>query len=130
MANWVALGWIVTGTVVMSLLLTLAAILLRARRAEPSSRVDNDVFDSTQYSLARYEPMGKLLREEDFRFLASQAGYRPEIGANLRRERRRIFRLYLRELSNDFHRLHAEARLIVAASPADHSELVALLLRQ
>ncbi|MGD1095933.1 MAG: hypothetical protein ABSB35_28570 [Bryobacteraceae bacterium] len=86
--------------------------------------------DSEGFSLERYEPMSRLLAEEDFIFLAAQPGYRPEMGAKLRRERRRIFRLYLRELAQDFRSLHREARAMVAESQADHSELVGLLIRQ
>ena len=130
MANWVVIGSIVTGTSVASLLLVLAAMLFRAYRGAPGAGVNSEGLDSDQFSVARYEPMGKLLAEEDFLFLAAQPGYRPEIGAKLRRERRRIFRLYLRELSHDFHRLHAEARRMVSGSTADQSELVSLLLRQ
>jgi hypothetical protein len=130
MASWVVVGSIATGTFVTLLLLALAAMLFRAYRSERGGGVNSEGLDSDQFSLARYEPMGKLLAEEDFLFLAAQPGYRPEIGAKLRRERRRILRLYLRELSRDFHHLHAEARRMVAASTADHSELVTVLLRQ
>jgi len=111
-------------------MLALAAMLFRTYRSEPGGEMNSERLDSDEFSLARYEPMGKLLADEDFLFLAAQPGYRPEIGAKLRRERRQIFRLYLRELSHDFHRLHAEARRMVAASTADQSELVTLLLRQ
>jgi hypothetical protein len=130
MASWAVVGSIVTSIAVTLLLLALAAMLFRAYRREPGGGVNGEGLDSDQFSLARYEPMGKLLADEDFLFLAAQPGYRPEIGTELRRERRRIFRLYLRELSGDFHRLHAEARRMVSASTSDQSELVALLLRQ
>jgi hypothetical protein len=86
--------------------------------------------DSEGFSLERYEPMSRLLAEEDFLFLAAQPGYRPEMGAKLRRERRRIFRLYLRELAQDFHGLHRQARALVAESHAEHSGLVGLLMHQ
>jgi hypothetical protein len=101
------------------------------RPAHPSS-----VHDSVQpsetgaFSLARYRPMARLLAEDDFLFLAAQPGYRPEVGAKLRRERRHIFRLYLRELACDFHRIHAGARALVAQSGDQHAELVGLLVRQ
>ena len=74
--------------------------------------------------------MARLLAEEDLIFLAAQPGYRPEMGTKLRRERRRIFRLYLRELARDFRDLHRQARSLVAESPAEHSELVGVLIRQ
>jgi len=92
--------------------------------------VSEESVDSEGFSLERYEPMSRLLAEEDFIFLAAQPGYRPEMGAKLRRERRRIFRLYLGELALDFRSLHREARAMVAESHAENSELVGLLIRQ
>jgi hypothetical protein len=83
-----------------------------------------------EFSSARYEPMARLMDHEDLRFLEAQPGFRPEIGRKFSRERRRIFRLYLRELSQDFHRLHAHARAIAANLPADHAPLVGVLIRQ
>ncbi len=70
------------------------------------------------------------MADEDLAFLRAQPGYRPEIGRKFSRERRRILRLYLQELACDFHRLHAHARAMVAALPADNSPLVGMLLRQ
>jgi len=52
------------------------------------------------------------------------------MGARWKRERRRVFRLYLTDLKHDFWRLHAEARTLVAHSGADSSELVTVLMRQ
>ena len=80
--------------------------------------------------MARYEPMGGLLCEQDLQFLKAQPGYSAKIGKEFSRERRRIFRLYLRELAQDFHRLHAHARAVVASLPADSSPLVGMLIRQ
>lgn len=85
-------------------------------------------FAPGDFSITRYEPMMRLLSEDDFRFLASQPGYRPHIGARLRRARQRIFRMYLRELAFDFQRLHAAALALVAGSPVG-SELTGLLIR-
>jgi hypothetical protein len=83
-----------------------------------------------EFSLARYEPMARLLSEEDLQFVKAQPGYRPEIGKKFSRERRRIFRLYLEELARDFHRLHASARAMVATLPAENAALVGVLIRQ
>jgi hypothetical protein len=80
--------------------------------------------------MARYEPMAQLLNGEDLQFLKAQPGFRPELGKKFSQERRRIFRLYLQELAQDFHRLHAHARVVVASLPADQSPLVGLLMRQ
>jgi hypothetical protein len=82
------------------------------------------------FSLARYEPMARLMCAEDLLFLKAQPGYTAEMGRKFSRERRRIFRLYLRELAADFNRLHAQARVVVAGLTAEHSPLVGILLRQ
>ncbi len=86
--------------------------------------------DGAAFSLARYEPMARLLSEEDLVFLKAQPGFTPEIEKKFTRERRRIFRLYLQELAGDFHRLHARARFIVANMPSEHFPLVSMLIRQ
>ena len=86
--------------------------------------------EASSFSMARYQPMARLLAEDDFAFLAAQPGFKPEIGRKLRSERRRIFRLYLRSIAQDFRRLHAEAREMVAASGAEHAGLVGLLMKQ
>jgi hypothetical protein len=96
-----------------------------------SSKVEAElpINAEVEFSLSRYEPMARLLSDEDFDFIQSQPGFRPEIGRKFRRERRRVFRLYLQELAGDFHRLHARARAAVATLPAEHSALVGILMR-
>ncbi len=86
--------------------------------------------EGAEFSLARYEPMARLLSEEDLVFLKAQPGFKPEIEKKFIRERRRIFRLYLQELAGDFHRLHAHARFMVASLPSESSPLVGMLVRQ
>src|SRR5579862_7271657 len=118
MTGWIVIAGVITGGAILLLLAIL--ITLRVR----TYRQDREEDDTGEFTLARYQPMERLLAEEDFLFLASQPGYTPEIGAKLRRERRRIFRLYLRELAHDFLHLHAEARRMVADSKAEHADLV------
>jgi hypothetical protein len=86
--------------------------------------------NGVEFSYARYEPMARLMNDEDLLFLKAQPGFRPGIAKKFTRERRRIFRLYLQELALDFHRLHAHAREIVAGLPAENSQLVGMLIRQ
>lgn len=71
-----------------------------------------------------------LLSDEDFDFLASLPGYKPEIGKKLRLHHERILRLYLCELAQEFHSVHAEAREIVATAGEEHAPAVGLLMRQ
>jgi hypothetical protein len=98
------------------------------RRRRSSVTPDSDEIGA--FSLDRYQPMGRLMAEEDLVFLKSQPGYRAEIGERWKRERRRIFRLYLAELKADFRRLHAHARLLAAGSGADSADLVEVLMKQ
>src|SRR5215469_12849809 len=83
---------------------------------------------SAEFSMARYEPMIRLLADEDLQFLRKRAC--GKIAARWDRVRRRVFRQYLRDLSADFHRLHAQARALVSESPEQHSDLVGVLMRQ
>ena len=101
----------------------------RSSKAVEDLTMEDQAGDPAEFSLAHYEPMGRLLSDEDLSFLKAQPGFSPEIGRKFVRERRRIFRLYLKELAADFHRLHAHARLVVASLPAEHSALVGVLLR-
>jgi hypothetical protein len=82
------------------------------------------------FSLERYAPMERLLDEGDFAFLASQPGYREEIGKRLRAERRKVFRGYLRSLVRDFNQLMRIGRMMVVYSTQDQQEFAHDLLHQ
>ena len=125
MSMTLVLAWVVTVGSLTGLLWALTRMILRRRSA---AALDSD--ETHGFSLDRYEPMGRLMAEEDLVFLKSQPGYRAEMGARWKRERRRIFRLYLAELKADFRRLHAHAREVVAGSGADSAALVEVLMKQ
>ena len=120
------LAWIVTVGSLSGLLWALTRMILRRRRSSATPASD----ESAGFSLDRYQPMSRLMAEEDLVFLRSQPGYRAEMGERWKRERRRIFRLYLAELKADFRRLHAQARELVAGSGADSATLVEVLMKQ
>ena len=108
-------------------------MLVRRRRAENldvNAVNANDVDDSLGFDMEHYRPMERLLAEEDLVFLEAQPGYRAEIGKRWKRERCRIFRLYLAELKRDFGRLHARARRLAADAEAGPNDLVWILMRQ
>ncbi len=84
----------------------------------------------SRFSVAKYRPMERLFSEDDYRYLAAQRGYRPEIGRQLRRERIRVFRGYLKCLRADFTRLEAAVNLWMANSPTDRPDLAKTLLKQ
>lgn len=99
----------------------LAARLLRYRAA---GRMD------TTFQISRYAPMSRLLDPQEAEFLASQPGTTSKQVAAFRKERRRIFRLYLEELAADFRVLHREARVLASVSPEKNADLVGMLIRQ
>ncbi len=70
-----------------------------------------------------YRPMLRLLRENDYSFLAAQPGYAPGISRRLRKERTGVLRMYLRQLAGDFHRLARIADLMLVHSGVDRPEM-------
>lgn len=126
--NWTMAGALASMTILgggTAFLCIILTRLLRYRRADLSAcQPDLPV----QFDPVRYEVMTRLMAEEDFEFLASQPGYSRSIGARLRRERRRIFRMYLHALAADFYSMHAAARKIVADSPEHDADLVGMLI--
>jgi len=83
-----------------------------------------------EFSIQSYAPMERLLDTADIAFLASQPGYRPEIGKRLTRERREIFKSYLQHLAQDFQHLIAIGKLMLVYAAEDRPELARALLRQ
>ncbi len=74
----------------------------------------------------RYRLMERLLHESDFRFLATQPGFSPQMG----RRFRRIFRGYLRNLRKDFGRMSLALRALIVHAAEDRGDLAAALMRQ
>ena len=76
-----------------------AAILLLVRRlTAPGTISECDPDWLANFSTATYRPMQRLLSDTDLKYLASQPGITASTVKQLRRERRRIFRAYLRNL--------------------------------
>jgi hypothetical protein len=83
-----------------------------------------------RFTVERYRLMERLLSEADYEFLASQKGYEPRLGSDLRRKRRRIMRLYLRRLESDVARVHNAARLKMACASGETQDFWVFLLKQ
>src|SRR5258708_22889235 len=73
----------------------------------------------------RYQPMLRLLRDEEFAFASNNKALRRK----LERNRRRILRGYLRCMAKDYGHLLAGIRMIVVHSPVDRPDLVTTLAR-
>jgi hypothetical protein len=123
--NWNAIAGLLAGAAAFALIALLAARLASYRTKTGGREPRHSSFD-----MARYTPMLRLLSDEDLHYLASRPGYRPEIGRKLKRERRRIFRMYLKELACDFCAIHAQAREMVAHAREEHAALVGSLMWQ
>ncbi|MEI9815406.1 MAG: hypothetical protein WDO18_23365 [Acidobacteriota bacterium] len=101
-----------------------AVLVAKLVRYRTESRQDDE------FQAARYAAMDSLLDPQEIAFLASQPGMTTQDVAAFTRKRRQIFRMYLRELSADFHSLHAQARELVTVSPDANPELVSMLMSQ
>ena len=84
----------------------------------------------SHFTLEKYNPMKRLLSEEDFRWLSAQKGYAPSIAKRLRRERAGIFQQYLKLLKVDYSRLEAAIRFWMAHSPVDRPDLAKALFKR
>jgi hypothetical protein len=81
-----------------------------------------------RFSPQSYYPMERLLNSEDFSFLSRQPGFDLALYRKFRKERLQIFRQYLNRMILDFNRLHLAARLLLAQSAEDRSDLVFKLI--
>ena len=105
---------------------TLAFRRLISRDRIPALSVDwDDIFSPT-----RYRAIERLLDERDYKFVASQAGYNPKVEKNLRTERVRIFRGYVRWLANDFTRISSAVKTLMLTSETDRTDLAGLVMKQ
>ncbi len=113
-----------------SVFVTLAFLgLLWMRRQGTGTVLEEDCDWAEDFSATKYRPMARLLSEDDIRFLESQPGFHPSMIRTLRRDRRRVFRSYLRSLRRDFNRLYVTAKQAALYSdPADG--LAPAILRQ
>ena len=82
------------------------------------------------YSPVRLAPMQRLLATDDFEYLKSQPGYKPEIASQLRAQRVTTFKKYLGSMTAEFNHLHRALRVLTLHAPTDRSEINRLLLEQ
>ena len=106
-----------------------SALTFALIRAKRYLNLDTDDMSRESFSPVRYEPMARLLSEEDVKFLKARPGVGPALVRRFRLQRRKVFRTYLCELASDFHRLHEEARVMLTVAPEEYAELVPTLMR-
>ncbi len=115
-----------TISAVLMMAIALIAIFSRLKRAREQDGIDLDWCRG--FSIASY-PMERLFAEQDYHFLSAQPNLSPAVARRLQAERRRIFRRYLGELSRDFDRLLAAAKVLVVNVPEDRPELAKAIIR-
>jgi hypothetical protein len=122
-------------TIFVGGLLLLAAVLawagagvIRASRRDPVTL--NDLIWASEFDGQRYRVLERLANDSDFQWLRRQKGYRPVTASALRQRRVRTLRKFLREIEQDYARIHRVAQYLIAVSPEDRSEQALLLWQQ
>lgn len=82
-----------------------------------------------ELSMDRYRPMLRLLDEQEFQQLRSRPGFTSAMLSQLRRQRCRVFRGYLRSLSSDFSRVCLALKLLMMQAGEDRADLASTLVR-
>ena len=106
----------------------LASLFLKTeRRAKATQTFDKQWFED--FSAFRYLPMRRLLNGADEAFVQRQQQNGGGTLREFRAERRMLFRLYLKDLQNDFARLSLGAKRAILAATDDQSNQVSSLIR-
>jgi len=82
------------------------------------------------FSPGRYRVIERLLNESEYRFLRSHPAWNSRMEKNLRKDRTKIFRGYLHELSGDFHQICKAVKLLMVTSRIDRPDLAKALIKQ
>jgi hypothetical protein len=105
--------------------LLISRLMSRGRLGAFSDDVSEDVFSST-----RYCAMVRLLDEADQKFLRSHPAWSQRMEKRFRKARIRIFRGYLRQLSEDFHQVCKMIKVLMVTSKVDRSHLAGVMIKQ
>jgi len=107
-----------------------AALVLLVKTLSSQRNLDLSAEGGLVLSPGKYRPMARLLRADDFQFLAAQPGYSADLGRRFRPQRRQIFRAYLGSLKKDFTRVSLTFQTLIVHSAEDRGDLAAGLVRQ
>ena len=109
---------LVLSTIAVTCGAVLARTLWRSLHPKPGvvTREQCELLIASRSAQEIYRPMHRLLGEEDSNFLVRQSHLSPGIMERWRRSRRRVRRLYLRELQADFRLIYRACRILAARS--------------
>ncbi len=82
------------------------------------------------FSPSRYRAMERLLDDTDRDFLHSQPGISRSVEKKFRAARVTLFRAYMRQLSQDFHRVCQALKVLMVHSKVERHDLAGLILKQ
>lgn len=82
-----------------------------------------------ELSVDRYQPMLRLLQEDDIQFLRQQPGVTPALVKRLRRNRYLVFQGYLHSLQADFHRACEALTVLALHAETDQRDLIRSIIR-
>jgi len=82
------------------------------------------------FSPSRYRAMERLLDESDRDFLHTQPGVSGAVIKKFRKARVTLFRAYMHQLSDDFHRVCKALKTLMVHAPVERHDLAGLILKQ
>lgn len=82
------------------------------------------------FSPSRYRAMERLLDDSDRDFLSAQPGVSSVVVKKFRKARVVLFRAYMHQLSDDFHRICKALKMLMVHAPVERHDLAGLILKQ
>lgn len=82
------------------------------------------------FSPSRYRAMERLLDGSDREFLRAQPGANSGVESKFRKARVKLFRAYMHQLSDDFHRVCKALKALMIHSPVERQDLAGLIAKQ
>ena len=79
------------------------------------------------FSPSRYRAMERLLDDSDRDFLHAQPGISSVIVKKFRKARVVLFRAYMHQLSDDFHRVCKALKMLMVHAPVERHDLAGLI---
>ncbi len=110
-----------------------AAFVLLAKRLTSRDRTDLPLPMEDWEGIfcpSRYRAMERLLDESDQDFLHAQAAVSAKMEKKFRKARVTLFRAYMHQLSDDFHRVCKALKILMVHAQAERHDLAGLILKQ
>jgi hypothetical protein len=120
---------LVAASILACILAGAGLVMLIRKIASPAVALPATASWIEELSVERYRPMLRMIDSAEFRFLCDQPGMTQKEVAQMRKQRCRIFRGYLRSLSGDFNRVCTAIKILMLHANTDRPDLAQVLLR-